>query len=426
MYALLAPRVLRLLRRLLPAADAEDVLQNTFADVWRSRTQYDGARPLRAWVFGIARHRCADVLRTRVPEPIGDLVDREEAGDQIGDGMAERVVRAQLLRDALRTLPVEQREVLVLAYFRQLTQREDRRLARPAARDRQGPERPGTAGGCGGPALSGPGGGTAMTTTPADGHLGDLVVDLADGNLAGADPALALAHLDNCPECRAELADAVVAAAALREFSVPAPPPVPAAADGAMELPAWTPPAAVEPVGNEPVGNEPVGNEPVGNEPVGNEPVGARRRPAGRRAVALAAAVALLAGVGIGGGVSALRDNGRPPPTAVTLLLRSGASPRGAAVLTAAGDTRRMTIAVDGVPVPSGTVLLVWLSGGNSGPLRVGTLDAGGRGTFGMSAETASRFAEVVLTDQTPESAGVMDSAAIVASAALNPGQAVT
>lgn len=123
-YALLAPGVLRLLRRMLPAADAEDVLQNTFTDVWRSRAQYDGTRPLRGWVLGIARHRCADILRARVPEPIGDLVDREEAGKESGDGMAERVVRAQLLRDALRTLPVEQREVLVLAYFRQLTQSE--------------------------------------------------------------------------------------------------------------------------------------------------------------------------------------------------------------------------------------------------------------------------------------------------------------
>lgn len=242
-----------------------------------------------------------------------------------------------------------------------------------------------------------------MSTTPADGHLGELVIDLADGSLAGADPALALAHLDSCPECRAELTDAVVAAAALREFATPAPEP---ATDSATGLPAWTPP---------------VGAEPVGAGTAAGEPVRAARPRTTRRAVALAAAVALLVGVGIGGGALALRDDRRPPPTAVTLLLRSGANPRGAAVLTAAGGTRKMTIAVDGVPVASGTVLVVWLSGGNSGPLRVGTLDASGRGTFGMSADTASRFAEVVLTDQSPQSAGVMDAKAIVATASLQP-----
>ena len=117
----------------MPAADAEDVLQNTFADVWRDRTGYDPRRPVRGWVTGIARHRCADLLRSRTPRPVGGLDEPDTvellatamAGPAgAGEGVAEHVVRNRLVLGALRTVPVEQREVLALAYFRDLTQPE--------------------------------------------------------------------------------------------------------------------------------------------------------------------------------------------------------------------------------------------------------------------------------------------------------------
>jgi RNA polymerase sigma factor (sigma-70 family) len=136
LYALLAPGTLRLLRRLVPPADAEDVLQNTFADVWRDRAGYDPQRPVRGWVTGIARHRCADLLRSRVPRPVAGLDDADTfelfatalngptAGTGAGEDVAERVVRNRLVLGALRSVSVEQREVLALAYFRDLTQPE--------------------------------------------------------------------------------------------------------------------------------------------------------------------------------------------------------------------------------------------------------------------------------------------------------------
>ena len=120
-YTLLAPTVLAYLRRLVPPADTEDVLQLTFTDVWRSRERYDPGRPLVAWVLGIARLRALDLLRTRravaglddVPEPVGPVLD---------DDLADRFARADLVRRALEELPREQRQVLLLAYFDDLTQ----------------------------------------------------------------------------------------------------------------------------------------------------------------------------------------------------------------------------------------------------------------------------------------------------------------
>ncbi len=128
-YALLAPGIRSILTRLLPASDVDDVLQSTFADAWRSRRGYDPERSLRGWLLGIARHRCADLQRTRRPVPVPDAdalleVPGGRHGARPATDVAEQVTSSELVRAALRTTSAEQREVLVLAYFSGLTQTE--------------------------------------------------------------------------------------------------------------------------------------------------------------------------------------------------------------------------------------------------------------------------------------------------------------
>jgi RNA polymerase sigma-70 factor (ECF subfamily) len=119
-YVLLAPTVLAYLRRLVPLSDAEDVLQRTFLDVWRSRAQYDPSRSLTGWVMGIARNRAMDHLRSRKPDdPVAQVPESRQSGDE--DDLAERFARSQEVRAALERLSPEQRQVLVLAYFEDLT-----------------------------------------------------------------------------------------------------------------------------------------------------------------------------------------------------------------------------------------------------------------------------------------------------------------
>jgi len=122
-YAALGPMVLGYLRRFVPRDDAEDVLQRVFYEVWKNRDRYDPARSLEAWVLGIARKRAIDQLRRRHATivPIEEL--RDIAGDD-GRDLAERYVRASEVRQALERLSAEQREVLTLAYFGDLTQTE--------------------------------------------------------------------------------------------------------------------------------------------------------------------------------------------------------------------------------------------------------------------------------------------------------------
>jgi RNA polymerase sigma factor (sigma-70 family) len=122
-YAALGPMVLGYLRRFVPRDEAEDVLQRVFYEVWRNRDRYDPTRSLEAWVLGIARKRAIDLLRRRHANvvPIEEL--RDIAGDD-GRELAERYARASEVRGALERLPKEQREVLALAYFGELTQTE--------------------------------------------------------------------------------------------------------------------------------------------------------------------------------------------------------------------------------------------------------------------------------------------------------------
>ena len=122
-YAALGPMVLGYLRRFVPRDEAEDVLQRVFYEVWRNHNRYDPTRSLEAWVLGIARKRAIDLLRRRHANvvPIEEL--RDIAGDD-GRELAERYARASEVRGALELLSKEQREVLALAYFGDLTQTE--------------------------------------------------------------------------------------------------------------------------------------------------------------------------------------------------------------------------------------------------------------------------------------------------------------
>jgi RNA polymerase sigma factor (sigma-70 family) len=122
-YAVLGPMVLGYLRRFVPRDEAEDVLQRVFYEVWRHRDRYDPTRSLEAWVLGIARKRAIDQLRRRHANvvPIEEL--RDIAGDD-GRELAERYARASEVRGALERLSAEQREVLTLAYFGELSQSE--------------------------------------------------------------------------------------------------------------------------------------------------------------------------------------------------------------------------------------------------------------------------------------------------------------
>jgi RNA polymerase sigma-70 factor (ECF subfamily) len=101
---------------------AEDITQEAFLSIWRSRLRYDQSRAsVRTWVLGIVHNRAIDALRRggvheRRRAPLDGVEERHEARERT-DVEAARREEARSVRTALDTLPNEQRHTIELAYF---------------------------------------------------------------------------------------------------------------------------------------------------------------------------------------------------------------------------------------------------------------------------------------------------------------------
>ena len=110
------------------AMAAEEVAQETFTRAWQHAQAYDPRRArVTTWLLSIARNISIDQLRMRRHEPVDPETfwSMELAGsDPAPDDRAVASDEAAHLREALRTLPFEQRRALVLAAFYGRTGRE--------------------------------------------------------------------------------------------------------------------------------------------------------------------------------------------------------------------------------------------------------------------------------------------------------------
>ena len=114
------------------ADDAEDVVEETFWQIWRTANRYQGGRSAGStWIMMIARSRALDRVRARkrradwtaapgtvsaLQDQLGDASPPEQPGSRVE--VADH--QAQLL-SALAGLPSDQRTALELAYFEGLS-----------------------------------------------------------------------------------------------------------------------------------------------------------------------------------------------------------------------------------------------------------------------------------------------------------------
>jgi RNA polymerase sigma factor (sigma-70 family) len=133
LYTQCAPRLYGLALRVVSHRDwAEDVLQETFLTIWRSAPDFRAAlSPPMAWLCLIVRSRGLDMLRRRA-------ADRSQLSDSLDDGLADTLEgqaidpldaahasqAAQALHRCISQLEVKQREVVALAYVRDLSHQE--------------------------------------------------------------------------------------------------------------------------------------------------------------------------------------------------------------------------------------------------------------------------------------------------------------
>ena len=117
-------------------AQADDVAQDVFIKVWRKPASFDSKRgELGSYLRLMARSRALDLWREG--QAAGRASDRLKSvvivgasnGDDRPDQVLERSEATDTVVSALRTLPANQREAVVLAYWGGLTAEEVARRA---------------------------------------------------------------------------------------------------------------------------------------------------------------------------------------------------------------------------------------------------------------------------------------------------------
>jgi RNA polymerase sigma-70 factor, ECF subfamily len=114
LYTLLGPALRRYLFALAREAPrADDLLQDSFLQIHRSRRTYNPSRPVRPWAFAVARHAWLMDQRTRRRKapPHADL---EDAPELPVPPEVEGLARGDELRRALASVPPERTEALLL------------------------------------------------------------------------------------------------------------------------------------------------------------------------------------------------------------------------------------------------------------------------------------------------------------------------
>ncbi len=110
---------------------ADDILQETFWQVWKKADDFRGGTAA-AWLYRIARNKSLDQLRRHGARPQSLRTATEEAEQQLwntleattsdADHVVEQGQDRQRVREALDQIPPEQRLCLELAYFEGMSQ----------------------------------------------------------------------------------------------------------------------------------------------------------------------------------------------------------------------------------------------------------------------------------------------------------------
>jgi RNA polymerase sigma-70 factor (ECF subfamily) len=103
--------VWRLCAALGDPQSADDLTQETYLRAFGALHRFEGRSSVRTWLFAVARHVCADALRSRRRRPltlVRDTADLETAGplDSVAEGAA--------VIDLLARLETDRREAFVL------------------------------------------------------------------------------------------------------------------------------------------------------------------------------------------------------------------------------------------------------------------------------------------------------------------------
>ncbi|MEQ1785060.1 MAG: sigma-70 family RNA polymerase sigma factor [Hyphomonadaceae bacterium] len=109
--------------------DIEDVVQDTYISAWRALTDFDGARPFRAWLYQICMNKARDWRRRRkvrgfffgAVDVQGPEASSLESGAAGPETLAYQKGLEQRVRAVIDQMPDDLRQPFLLTAFAELT-----------------------------------------------------------------------------------------------------------------------------------------------------------------------------------------------------------------------------------------------------------------------------------------------------------------
>ena len=94
-------------------ATANDLYQGSWEKIIKARSRYKASAPFRAWMYRIAHNHVMDHFRRQHPD--GDIAPDDISSSQSGpDEQLTMEIRGEELLAAIKTLPPEQKDTLIL------------------------------------------------------------------------------------------------------------------------------------------------------------------------------------------------------------------------------------------------------------------------------------------------------------------------
>jgi RNA polymerase sigma-70 factor, ECF subfamily len=98
---------------------ADDVVAETFLEVWRNAKRFEARASVSTWLLAIARHKAFSALRSyRAHDDIDEEVSLEDTADSPYI-TAETTDRNEVVRQCLAKLSASHREILNLVYYQE-------------------------------------------------------------------------------------------------------------------------------------------------------------------------------------------------------------------------------------------------------------------------------------------------------------------
>ena len=98
---------------------AEDQVQETFLSVWKSIGTFRAGRPLKPWLVRILVNKVLSYQRANSKTILS--LDEDLVADPVEDDPLKGIEQRDQLQNVLRNLPLEQRQVVLLRYFAELS-----------------------------------------------------------------------------------------------------------------------------------------------------------------------------------------------------------------------------------------------------------------------------------------------------------------